>query len=680
MIRTTCETLPRVTGDVQRAPVRTPTVALVIAAVCVLLSLVAATLGVIDGDPSDVLMLLLSLPATLLGARILIADPDNRVGRRLLGVGAAFSWLIVIAAVEDHVLLELGRPEAFVGRLAAMLDDNSFVLVLTALAALVVVFPDGRALTPRLQAADRWALRGAAAFYAIGLFSGNELGVEGDPPVWSTSLLPNFNSVLVWIIWPGILALFVWLLVATWSVRRRFRQAHGIERLQLSWLVYGAATIPLVIVLCFAEAVVTDSPTAAGLLLTAVAVPACVAVAILRYRLYDIDRLVNRSLVYFALTVLLGAVYAAIALGLGVLLGGNTGWAVAAATLAVATAFRPVRDRVQRRVDRRFARRRYLGLRAVEEFLEDVRAGRDEPERIGEVLAEALDDDGLEVWFRLPATDAWADATGRIGEPPMDTVRARTPVRRGDLELGLVLHDPALADTPDTLESVIRAAGLAMEIARLRVEVRVQLAQVQSAHARLAVAAEAERRKLERDLHDGAQQRLIALGLAVRHAQSQLEGNPGAAFTTLDGAVDEVTSAVAELRAIARGLRPSLLEGGLAAALTGLADRAPLPVTVEVAPGALNPELEATAFYLVSEALTNVAKHANARRAGVHVDFRNGGLRVEVADDGTGGASAVPGGGMTGMSERVAARGGTVRVESPRGGGTRVIAELPAAS
>ena len=109
-----------------------------------------------------------------------------------------------------------------------------------------------------------------------------------------------------------------------------------------------------------------------------------------------------------------------------------------------------------------------------------VRAGRDEPERIGEVLAEALDDDGLEVWFRLPATDAWADATGRIGEPPMDTVRARTPVRRGDLELGLVLHDPALADTPDTREGVIRAAGLAMEIARLRGEVRVQLAQVQS--------------------------------------------------------------------------------------------------------------------------------------------------------------------------------------------------------
>ena len=659
-----------------------PRGALALAALALVFGTAATVLPMLDGDgPGALLVTLVAFPGALLGARILIADPGNRVGHRLLAVGLAFAWLTLADAVERHVVIELRRPDAFVGRLASMLDDGSFVLLLVALAALIVVFPDGRAPTPRLARLDRWAIRGAAIWYPISLLNGRGLGVE-NPQVQVTSLLPDYGSVLDWFGLPIVLLLFVWLVSAAWSLRRRFRTARGLERLQLSWLACGAVSVPLVIVLCFADLALTGTSggalTILGVVLTALAIPSSVAVAIMRYRLYEIDRLVNRTLVYAALTVLLAAVYGAIALGVGVALGGDTTWATAAATLAVATAFRPARDHVQRRVDARFARRRYLGLRAVERFLEGVRAGRDEPERIGAVLADALDDDGLEVWFRLPATAAWADAAGRIGEPPTDTVRARTPVRRGALELGLVLHDPALADTPDTLESVLRAAGLAMEIARLRVEVRVQLAQVQAAQARLGVAAEVERRKLERDLHDGAQQRLVALGLALRHAQHQIGGDPGGALATLDGAVGEVSSAVTELRAIARGLRPSLLEGGLGPALVDLAQRAPLPVTVEVAPGALDPELESTAYYVVSEALTNVAKHARARHARVHVGHRGGSLQIEIADDGSGGAATVPGGGVVGMRERVTARGGTVHVDSPRGGGTRILAELPA--
>jgi signal transduction histidine kinase len=256
----------------------------------------------------------------------------------------------------------------------------------------------------------------------------------------------------------------------------------------------------------------------------------------------------------------------------------------------------------------------------------------------------------------------------------------RTPVRRGDLDLGVVLHDPKLAEMPDTLDSVLRAAGLAMEIARLRVEVRVQLAEVRAAQARLSVAAEAERRKLERDLHDGAQQRLVALGLALRHAQHQLRDSPDSAINTLDGAVGEVATAVAELRAIARGLRPSLLDAGLGPALADVAGRAPLPVAVEVAPQPLAPDVEATLFYLACEGLTNIVKHADARHARIHVHTTGAGTRIEVADDGSGGAVASPGGGLDGMVARVAHHGGTLELHSPPGGGTRVIADLPGGS
>jgi signal transduction histidine kinase len=660
--------------------------ALLLAAAVLLAVVAAMALLVVDGRADEAAFGIVGcIPATVLGARLLAAEPGNRVGSRLLAVGAAFTALLLFDGLERHFLVTLDRPGSFAGRAAAMADDSTWVLVVATLAALVVVFPDGRAATPRLARIDRWMTRLLPVLLFIRLFDGSaDLGVEGSPPVHAVSLLPDLSVVVAWVAWPGVGAIFAWLFVAAWSVRRRFRGAHGIERLQLSWLAYGAATIPLVVVLCIADRLIfgdsAGALTVAGLLLPALVIPGCVAVAVLRYRLYEIDRLVNRTLVYVVLTVLLAAAYGPMAVGIGAVLGRGTGWATAAATLVVASAFRPVRDRVQRAVDQRFARRRYLGLRRVEAFLEDVRSGRADPERIGAVLADALDDDGLEVWFRLPATDAWADADGRIGAPPADGVRCRTPVRRGELELGVVLHDPALADTPDTLESVLRAAGLAMEIARLRVEVRVQLAEVQASQARLAVAAEAERRKLERDLHDGAQQRLVALGLALRHAQHVLGADPDAALRTLDGAVGEVTGAVAELRAIARGLRPSLLDAGLGAALTGIAERSPLPVSVEVAAGTLPPDVEATAFYLVSEALTNAVKHSGARRARVRVDHAGGAVCIEVADDGGGGAEVVPGGGLGGMYERVAARGGTVRVESPRGGGTRVIAELPSAS
>lgn len=635
-----------------------------------------------DGAVFQGLASLLAVTPAALGWRIVALSRGNIVGRRLVWLGLASAWLSACSAVFEDGTLHRHATDAWLVRFAGTFGSYAFVLVFWTLAALIAVFPDGRPLTPRW---GTWGRRYGAALTvaSVGaLFYPEDLTPDGRPELTVASLLPDGPAGFAWIRLFGVLVTFAGLIAVTVAVRKRFKRARGIERLQLSWLAYASVGLPVALGGCLVESLFFGGAGVVTFVLlsaTLTAIPVAVAVAILRYRLYEIERLINRSLVYVTLTVALGAAYAAVALLVGVALGAGTGWATAVATFAVATAFRPARDHVQRAVDRRFAQRRYIGLRRVEAFLADVRAGRAEPERIGTVLSEALGDNGLEVFYRLPATGAYADERGRLAELPADDVRVRTPVRRGDLELGVVVHDPGLVLRTDTLDSVLRSAGLAMEIARLRVEVRVQLAEVEASKARIVAAAEAERRKLERDLHDGAQQRLVALGLALRHAQHQLGGDPDGALATIDGAVEEVAAAVGDLRRIARGLRPSLLDKGLAPALSAVARRAPLPVSVEISPATFPPDVEAAAFYLACEGLANAIKHAGAQHVRLRAALRDGVLELEVADDGVGGAVAEPGGGLAGMVARASERGGTLEVRSPPGGGTRLLIELPVA-
>jgi len=239
-----------------------------------------------------------------------------------------------------------------------------------------------------------------------------------------------------------------------------------------------------------------------------------------------------------------------------------------------------------------------------------------------------------------------------------------------------VIHDPALRLTPGLVEAACAAAGLALENERLQVELRAQLEELHSSRARLVAAGDAERRRLERDLHDGAQQRLVGLALRLRLAARAADA-PTAAM--LDQAMDELGFALAELRELARGLHPALLtDHGLAAAIQSLAARAPLPVDVEVAvAGRLAPQIEAAAYFLVAEALTNVAKHADASAAAVQVEAAAERLRIEVTDDGRGGAAIAQGSGLSGLADRLAALDGRLRVQSPAGGGTRLLAEIP---
>jgi signal transduction histidine kinase len=617
----------------------------------------------------------------LLGARLVQVVPTNAVGRRLVWLGAALSWLWLADAVSTFGREDGGDPGAWWLRWAALFDDDSFMLVFWALAALVWVFPHGQppstAWGRRGRLAGRALAVGVIASTAIGTDLGRVDGREIVSPLPSSPWLSLVEMAT-------ILLLLAVLVVSAASVRWRLRRATGIERLQLWWLGFAAVLLPLTLAGCLFESLVLGGVGAITLVLaiaTPLAIAAAVAVAVLRYRLYAIDRLVNRTLVYLVLTGILALAYAAIALVVGVGLGGGTRWTTAAATLAVAMAFKPARDRAQRAVDRRFNRRRYEALRRVERFLADVRAGRGEPERIGAVLADALGDRGLEVLFWLPASRRYAEPGGRLIDPPGPAdPRARTPVHRGELELGLVLHAPTLSEHAGIRDDVLRAAGLAMEIARLRVEVRVQLAEVEASRARILATAEAERRRLERDLHDGAQQRLVALGLAVRHAQHLLDAGAHEARAALDGAIEEVTAAITEMRELARGLRPALLDAGLAPALADVARRAPMPIDVRVRADGLAAPIEAVAYYIACEAMTNAVKHSGAQRVSVRADRTDTTLRLEIADDGVGGARTTPGGGLAGLVDRVATHGGQLVLRSPIGAGTTVLAELPCAS
>jgi signal transduction histidine kinase len=242
-------------------------------------------------------------------------------------------------------------------------------------------------------------------------------------------------------------------------------------------------------------------------------------------------------------------------------------------------------------------------------------------------------------------------------------------------------HDPALANEPELLDAVTAAAGIALENARLQVDLRARVDELRRSRARVIDAGQKERQRLERNLHDGAQQRLIALSLELSTLEEQLAGDANAS-TRLREARREVATSLEELREIARGLHPAVVTGhGLALALEQLAARGPVPVrlTVEVG-GRLPDRLEVAAYYLVTESLANVGKHAEASSVTVTAIRTNGRLVVEVADDGVGGADTNLGSGLRGLADRVEALGGRLRIRSPAGGGTRVRAEIPCAS
>jgi signal transduction histidine kinase len=242
-----------------------------------------------------------------------------------------------------------------------------------------------------------------------------------------------------------------------------------------------------------------------------------------------------------------------------------------------------------------------------------------------------------------------------------------------------MIHDPALLDDPVLVEAVSAAAGLALENARLQAELRAQLNEVRASRARIVEAGDAERRRLERDLHDGAQQRLLGIRLALQLIRGRLGDEGATADELLTEADTEVVAALEELRSLARGIHPALLtEEGLDAALAALARRVPVPVQLDVCPGRLPPLVEATVYFVASEALANVVKHAHATEVTIDVTRANGHIAMAVNDDGVGGADP-NGAGLAGLRDRVETLDGQLCVDSTLGNGTRVTVAIPCA-
>jgi signal transduction histidine kinase len=304
------------------------------------------------------------------------------------------------------------------------------------------------------------------------------------------------------------------------------------------------------------------------------------------------------------------------------------------------------------------------------------------PVHLRDSLARALRDPSLTLAYWLPNFRVYVDDDGQPIDLPTEVhARSLTPIEREGVRVAALLHDPALDDEPELIAAVTAAAEVAFENGRLQAELRARLDELRGSRARILDAGQRERQRLERDLHDGAQQRLIALSLELGQLEARLNEDDEARIR-LAQARNEVARSLEELRAVAHGIHPAVVSGhGLEIALEQLAARAAVPVRMKIdVRGRLPEHLEVAAFYLVSESLANVGKHAEASLAVVEVVRTDSEVTVDVRDDGVGGADTERGSGLRGLGDRVEALDGRLRVWSPSGGGTRVRAEIPCAS
>jgi signal transduction histidine kinase len=303
------------------------------------------------------------------------------------------------------------------------------------------------------------------------------------------------------------------------------------------------------------------------------------------------------------------------------------------------------------------------------------------PGELRDAIARALRDPSLDLVYWLQEYASYADLDGRAVElEHLDPNRAVTYIDQDGVHVAALVHAPQLKEEPELLDAVTAAAVISLENDRLHAELRARLAELRGSRARISQAGQKERQRLERNLHDGAQQRLIALSLELRLLEEDLDGD-ATARGRLGHARKEIATSLEELRDVARGIHPAVVSAhGLEVALEQLAARAPVPVRVNVAVDGRLPEaLEVAAYYVVAESLANIAKHSQAKTVRISIAKEHDELVVEIVDDGIGGADPERGSGLRGLADRVETLNGRLRVWTPRGGGTRVKAEIPCA-
>jgi len=608
------------------------------------------------------------VPCVCLGALVTWRAPSPRMGLVIAYVAVAPAVVRVVELWGVSVTTDRPWPGADVVSIVA---GGFWVWTLAGFVALCLLFPDGRLpghrwrLFPYLAAASGVLLNAAVSLDASN-FASHGGDAPGEPPwvlpsgVRAGELIVSFGSAFC------ILGACVRALVV------RYRSVGETVRTQIRWLVLGAGAVPVMLALGWVGEL-AGLPVAVAyppfILALVVGVPACVTVAILRHDLFDVDRLLGSGLA-LALTALVSAsVYAtvvfALVSSLGTHLDGETTGAAFVTALCLLPCYHLARQLVGRIIDRE---RITLDAR-LRTFVRAVRDGEAEAEDIEGVLRSALDDERLRLLIRLPGSEPgqYVDLHGASHRPP-DGSRA-VPLLSGSSEMGVVVLGRTSARALRRAREAALVARLPIEVSRLRLELRLAMAEVNESRSRLVEAVADERQSLERDLHDGAQQRVVALGMRLRSIQGRL-GSEGPEFAELDVAVASVEQVVGELRRIAHGIRPSRLSDSLAAALKSLAVDTPVPVDLDVVDVELSESVATSLYYVAAEGVANALKHAAATRISVALRRTGEVLELTVTDDGNGGA--VDGFGVTSMRDRVASVGGTFSLASPSGLGTQI--------
>ncbi|HKE82089.1 MAG TPA: histidine kinase, partial [Solirubrobacteraceae bacterium] len=297
---------------------------------------------------------------------------------------------------------------------------------------------------------------------------------------------------------------------------------------------------------------------------------------------------------------------------------------------------------------------------------------------VRELLAESLGDSTVSIAYWLPDRGVFVDESGaRVTLPEPGSGRTWTAVERDGRRVAAIVHDVALDTSMELVQAAAAASSLAIDNERLKADLRARVAELRVSRQRIVEAADDARRRIERDLHDGAQQQLLALALELRVLRSRINGHEAAPL--VDGLAERLEVALGELRELARGIHPALLtQSGLGPAVGALAERTPVPVQTAVAiEGRLPAPIESAAYFVVAEALTNVARYAHASQASVAIGRDNGDVVVVVSDDGVGGVDVAAGSGLRGLQDRVAAVDGTLQIDSPNGAGTTLRARIP---
>jgi len=642
----------------------------------------------------DVLNNVTSMTAAIVGIVLVSRRPDNVISWLFLAITLTLAVSQFATSYGLHALvadpgsLPGGHFAAWFGHWVLSVSEVLVVFIF-------FLFPTGHLPSRRWRPAAWFA--GAAYLLAVGMVLLGATLSWSDPygqahEADATAALLVLLTILVPALY-AVVASFTCLVV-------RFRTSTGDERLQLKWFVAGAAAV---VASLFVGAFSTSPASSILQALTGIFFFVSIGVAILKYRLYEIDVVIRKTVVYGLLAAFFTAVYVAIVVGVGTVIGStHNAILTLLAAVVVAFAFNPVREWARRVANRIVYGNRASPYEVLSEFSERMAgsfAMEDALPQMATILAEGTGARGARVWLRIgnelrPAA-TWGDDDQ--GEPPLPLPNGELPeihgtskvvaVRDRDELLGALAvtkppNEPLSAAEDKLVDDLAAQAGLVLRNVRLTEELRASLDDLRASRLRLVAAQDQERRRIERNIHDGAQQQLVALAVKLRLAQG-LVGDPERERATLEQLQTEATDALENLRDLARGIYPPLLaDQGLAAALSSQARKASFPVEVSAdGVGRYPQDVEAAVYFCCLEAMQNAAKYADPHRAVIRLTGDDRHIEFTVEDDGVGfDVTSVPtGSGLSNMQDRISALGGRLTVNSEPGSGTIVSGSIPIA-